>query len=53
MTRFNYIKQYEQESGNTVLNNDRIVDSMGKDIGKFTISIAQNYHQIIQMPTPE
>ena len=52
MTRFEKIKRYEQESGNTVWNNNRIVDSNGRDVGKFTIALADTYHEIIiDLPT--
>ena len=47
MTRFEKIRRYEEESGNTVLNDDRIVDSGGNHVGRFTISMADNYHELI------
>ena len=47
MTKMQYIIRYEKESGNKVLNNDRIVDGGGTDIGKFTIELAKNYHDIV------
>jgi hypothetical protein len=47
MSRLEHIRRYEEESGNTVLNDDKIVDSMGHYIGKFTIQLAKNYHEII------
>jgi hypothetical protein len=47
MTKQAIIKRYENESGNAVLNNDEIVDHMGKYVGHFTIAMAKNYHEIV------
>jgi hypothetical protein len=47
MTHFEKIKRYEKESGNTVLNNNNIVNSSGNYVGRFTIDMADAYHDII------
>lgn len=46
MTKKELIKRYEHESGNYV-SNDKVFDSMGNYICKFSITLAKNYHDII------
>ena len=53
MTKLQKAIRYEKESGNTVLNNDRIVDSMGRDIGHFTAEMANQYHYLISKIEPD
>jgi len=52
MTRFETIKQYEEESGNTVGSDNLILDSMGHYVGKFSVDMARRYHDIVTDEIP-